>query len=92
MYCNRSSKNLVALTTCGTYCTSRDLSMKQRPHIPFYKYYVLIHFIIQDGTTPLLKACKHKQIEAAVKLIDSNASLNEVDEVIELCAYSCIIS
>ena len=42
-----------------------------------------IHFVIQDGTTPLLRACKQKQIEAAVKLIDSNASLNEVDEVIE---------
>ena len=51
-----------------------------------------IHFVIQDGTTPLLRACKQKQIEAAVKLIDSNASLNEVDEVIELCAYGCIMS
>lgn len=37
--------------------------------------------VIQDGTTPLLRACKCKQIETAVKLIGSNACLNEVDEV-----------
>lgn len=46
-----------------------------------------IHFFIQDGTTPLLRACKHKQIDAAVKLIDSNAGLNEVDEVIKSSTF-----
>ena len=45
-------------------------------------YYLIILFVIQDGTTPLLRACKHKQSDAAMDLIHANANLNEVDEVI----------
>ena len=42
---------------------------------------VIILLVTQDGTTPLLRACRHKQIDIAVKLIDANANLDEVDEV-----------
>ena len=42
----------------------------------------MILFVTQDGTTPLLRACKHKQSDAAMDLIHAKANLNEVDEVL----------
>ena len=47
----------------------------------------MILFLTQDGTTPLLMACKHKQSDAAMELIHANANLNEVDEVMKSSTF-----
>ena len=36
---------------------------------------------MQDGSTPLLEACKQQQLDIILKLTDAEADVNVVDEV-----------